>query len=55
MKALGNALDRWELMANDTKGYLEVLEPEFCTAMDALYRAMQNNASNGFTDAVKGI
>lgn len=38
---LGNILDRWELMANDTKDYLRELEEEFCQGMDNLMRKME--------------
>ena len=39
LQMLGNLLDHWDLMANDTKDTLKELEPGFYSAMEALRNA----------------
>ena len=39
LQLLGNLLDRWDLMANDTKDMLKELEPGFYAAMEQFREA----------------
>ena len=38
VKVTGNLIDHWDMMANDTKGYLREVETGFCNAMDEFRR-----------------